>query len=174
MALCCSFRGAKWRDCAPPHVFAWGNQLAEALLVGEGVGRAAGACPAYSPQVLFLRSLFLPGLLETTNLRKYIMEKCKYTTRVLNIKSPQCIKQRPKSNLERTKYLLPKYTLYCQKEGLIWCHFTLLSYNSLNYLGRLSTRFSDVYGNLWPFFQMHICKVRHWCLRRKLGSQSPL
>lgn len=58
-----SSRGASRRHFAHSHVFAWGNQLSVALLVGEGVGRAAGARPVYSPQVLLLRSFPLSGLL---------------------------------------------------------------------------------------------------------------
>ncbi|TNN30129.1 N-acetylgalactosamine kinase [Liparis tanakae] len=47
------------------------DELSEALLVGEGVRRAAGARPASSPQVLLPRSSSLSGLLETTDLSEY-------------------------------------------------------------------------------------------------------
>lgn len=56
------------RHCAHPRVFAWGNQLSVALLVGEGICRAAGARPAYSPQGLLLRAFPLTGKLYPTNL----------------------------------------------------------------------------------------------------------
>lgn len=67
--MCCSARRANRRNCIhPPHVSARRNELSEALLVGEGVRRAAGARPASSPQVLLPRSSSLSGLLETTDL----------------------------------------------------------------------------------------------------------
>ena len=36
-------------------------------------------------------------------------------------------------------------------------------------LGKLSTRFRSVYGSFWPFFQKHICEVRHWCWTESLA-----
>lgn len=60
--------GVVWRWHWAPHVLPWGNQLAVALLVGEGIRRAAGARPAYSPQGLLLRAFTPTGELHLTNL----------------------------------------------------------------------------------------------------------